>query len=266
MNNQFSHCFAICAYKESPHIEECIKSLKAQSIPARVILCTSTPNEYLNALAKKHDIPLFVRQGESGLAPDWNFALQTADADFVTIAHQDDIYEEHYLERMQDYARQSGDPIILFTDYGELRGEDKVHSNKLLDTKRKINAALKRRAFWGSRFIRKRSLALGCAICCPSVCLHKKKLPEFRFDSSFSCDLDWDAWSRLAKETGDFVYIPEILMHHRIHTQSETTRLLTNGVRFKEDLIILERYWPKPLARLILGKYKESAKSNEGGL
>jgi hypothetical protein len=41
------------------------------------------------------------------------------------------------------------------------------------------------------------------------------------------------------------VYIPEILMGHRISEDSATTRNLANNIRQKEDLEIFEEFWPK---------------------
>lgn len=37
------HVFAICAYKDSPYLESCIRSLAGQRVKSPVILCTSTP-------------------------------------------------------------------------------------------------------------------------------------------------------------------------------------------------------------------------------
>ena len=46
-----THTFAICAYKESPYLEACIRSLKRQSVKTGIILCTSTPGAFLEELA-----------------------------------------------------------------------------------------------------------------------------------------------------------------------------------------------------------------------
>ena len=54
------HTFVICAYKESPFLEECIISLKRQTVPSAIIMITSTPNEYITKLAEKYQIDLFV--------------------------------------------------------------------------------------------------------------------------------------------------------------------------------------------------------------
>ncbi len=261
--NKFSHVFAVCAYKESPYLADCLQALKDQSVPAQILIATSTPNAYINKMAEKFEVPVFVSGRESGIGRDWNFALSCAEADFVTIAHQDDIYLPDYLQSIEEYNRLAKDPILFFTDYGELRNQKEVYDNRLLQVKRKINAFLRPRIFWHSRFMRNRTLSVGNAICCPSVCIHKSKFPDFRFDETMACDLDWDAWSRLAKEKGSFIYIPKPLMLHRIHEGSETTNQLEDGKRFAEDLEMFRRYWPRPLAKMIMKKYATSADSNK---
>ena len=99
------HCFAISAYGESPYLEECIRSLRGQSVRTRVILCTSTPNDLIRELAGRYALPLYIREGASSLHADWNFAVETAvretEAELVTVAHQDDIYHRDYVKALQ---------------------------------------------------------------------------------------------------------------------------------------------------------------------
>ena len=68
-----NHTFVICAYKESPFLEECILSLKNQSIESYIIMITSTPSLYISQLAEKYEIPLYINKGEKGIVQDWNF-------------------------------------------------------------------------------------------------------------------------------------------------------------------------------------------------
>ena len=261
--SEFSHSFAVCAYKESPYLRDCLQSLKDQAEPSPFFIATSTPCAYISGLAEEFGVPVYESGRPSGIGRDWNFALSCADTEFVTIAHQDDLYERDYAKKLREYSRAAKEPILFFTDYGELRGEKKVYDSQLLNVKRKINAFLKPRIFWHSRFMRNRTLSVGNAVCCPSVCLNKGRFPEFRFSEEMACDLDWDAWSRLAREKGSFVYIPQPLMLHRIHEDSETTSQLTEGKRFEEDYEMFRRYWPKPIARLLMRKYAKSADSNK---
>ena len=54
------HTFAVCAYKESPYLESCIKSLVNQKVKSNIIVCTSTPCEFIENMAKKYDLPYYV--------------------------------------------------------------------------------------------------------------------------------------------------------------------------------------------------------------
>ncbi len=262
---RFNHCFALCAYMESPYLEDCISSLLAQELPSRVIVATSTPNTHIERVAKKYGFPLFVNPTPGGgIAADWNFAFDCANAEYVTIAHQDDLYFKEYTKAAAHAARE--DALILFTDYAELFEDQTIIKTHLLSVKRRMNFPLRFRAFQKSRFVRNRILSMGSSVCCPSVVFHKSRLADFSFDPSFKCDLDWDAWSRIARQKGAFVYIPKVLMGHRIHEESETTRLLETGERFSEDLSMFRRYWPAPLARLVMRLYSQSAKSNDKNL
>ena len=72
------HTFAICAYKESPYLRECIESLKKQSVATNIIMTTGTDNKHIRNLAEEYQIPLYVNSGPGGIAGDWNFAYHCA--------------------------------------------------------------------------------------------------------------------------------------------------------------------------------------------
>ena len=52
--------FAICAYKESPYLEDAILSALEQTIPVKILIATSTPSAYIENIARKYDLPYFV--------------------------------------------------------------------------------------------------------------------------------------------------------------------------------------------------------------
>lgn len=65
---QTNHTFAICAYGESPFLEECIQSCIGQTERTNILLATSTPNAYIKNLGGKYGIPVYVnRGGRAGL-------------------------------------------------------------------------------------------------------------------------------------------------------------------------------------------------------
>ena len=257
------HIFAICAYGESPYLEECILSLKAQTVKSNIILATATPNEHIKELCNRYELPLFINNGEHGITQDWNFALSRADAEYVTIAHQDDVYCPNYLEEVLKQLAFAKRPIIAFSDYGELRNGMHVDNNKLLKIKRALLLPLRTKLLWNRIWVRRRVLSLGSPICCPSVTFVKSNCPDVIFQHRYRADEDWEAWEMLSKRKGAFVFCNEILMYHRIHEESETSKILEDNGRTWEDLEMFSKFWPYPIAKVITKLYGTSEKSNK---
>lgn len=256
-----NHTFAICAYKESQYLEECINSLLNQTVKSNIIIATSTPNEHIKSLASKYNLKLFVNNGEHGIGQDWNFAVSSTNTDYVTVAHQDDIYKPTYLEEITDKLEENKDFVIAFSDYREIKNGKEIPLNKNLKIKKILLLPLKLGG--KTRFIKRRVLSLGCPICCPSVTLNMKKVGKNPYKTELKCDLDWDTWDKMTNIKGRFLYIPKELMCHRIHEESETSNLIENNVRLEEDLLMLKRYWPDWIANLIMKRYKNAVKTNE---
>ena len=257
------HTFVVCAYRESQYLEECVCSVVNQKCKSTVVMSTGTPNAYIEEIARKYNLKLFVNEGPSSIANDWNFAVECAKTELVTLAHQDDIYEPEYSEKIVDAYEKGKAPIIMFSDYSELREGIKVKTNRLLKIKRVMLFPLRFRFMWKSRFIRRRILSFGSAICCPAVTLVKTKIPLPLFENNMKSNIDWQAWELLSRLDGSFVYVPERLMAHRIHEESTTSSLLVDNARQQEDLMVFEKFWPRWIARLIEKIYQLSEKSND---
>lgn len=256
------HTFVVCAYKESPYLAECISSLLSQTKRTNIIVVTSTPNEYIESVCNRLNVPLLVGSHESGIARDWSFGLSKAETPLVTIAHQDDVYKPQYAERMLDSVNSTENPLIYFCNYSELRDGEEVGDNGLLHVKRAMLLPLRVNALKNSRFIRRRILSLGSPICCPSVTFVRPNLSEPIFTDELRCDLDWQAWERVSKLSGAFLYDSEICMSHRVHEGSETTALIRDDTRSKEDFIMFSCFWPKWVARVLVKLYSTSQRSN----
>ncbi|MDY5575882.1 MAG: glycosyltransferase family 2 protein, partial [Lachnospiraceae bacterium] len=181
----------------------------------------------------------------------------------VTIAHQDDLYDECYVEKMLNYLNIEKKPLIYFTDYNEIRNGEKVETNKLLRIKRIMLFPLKFRIFWNSKFIRRRILSLGSPICCPSVTYVKENLMNPIFMNHFRTNEDWEAWENISKLDGAFVYCSKPLTFHRIHEESETSAAISETGRAEEDLVMYRKFWPTWIARILTKLYGNSEKSNQ---
>lgn len=256
------HTFVICAFGESPYLRDCVRSLLSQTLKTRVCIATSTPNHLIISTADEYGLDLTINEGNPSIAHDWNCALACAGTPLVTIAHQDDVYHAHYANAAIQYLNRADRPLLFFTDYGELRDDVVVNESRLLHIKRAMLSPLKRESNWGNVHLRRRLMSFGSPICCPSVtyCLHN--IPNPTFQEGMRGGLDWDAWERISRLSGDFVYAPEILMYHRIHEGSETSALIRDDLRTREDYEMFRRFWPTTVARVLNGLYGLSQKSN----
>ena len=256
-----NHTFVICAYKESEYLEDCILSLRNQTVSSSIIMETSTPNDFISELAEKYGIPLYVNP-HGGITQDWNFGLSHVKTKFATVAHQDDVYEPEYTANIMAKFEKSKNPLIAFSDYYELRDGEKVHDTTNLKIKRFMLCPLKISFFKGSRFVRRRILSLGDPICCPAVSFNLDMIqrPIFR-DGFRSCE-DWEAWEIISRLKGDFLYIATPLMSHRIHEESATTAIIQDNARVEENYVMFCKFWPRPIAKLINTFYTKSEDSN----
>lgn len=258
-----NHTFVICAYKENPYLEDTIKSLLNQTVKSDIILSTSTPNEHISNVCAKYDIPIIVNPMPHLAGDDWNYGYNHAKTELITIVHQDDLYSKKFLEKTLEALNKAENPLLVFTDYGELKKGKKEESNVLLRIKRILNYPYKFKRVQKSIWIRKRWLGIGCAMCCPTVTFVKEKLGEDIFDTYYKNSCDYKTWVDLAEYKGSFVYVDEKLLLHRIYAESATTKNLSENIRKAEDFEIMSMLWPKPVAYIINSIYALSEKSNK---
>lgn len=70
------HTFVVLAYKESTYLEECIKSVLNQKYSSKVVIATSTPNEYIKNIAKNYSLEILENPNlGKGIGYDFDFAV-----------------------------------------------------------------------------------------------------------------------------------------------------------------------------------------------
>ena len=258
--SRLEHTFVICAYGDSPYLEECIKSLMNQTLKTNIILYTSTPSKYIEALCTQYDLPYFISKGGS-IGKDGNNALSFVETQYATIADQDDYYEPNYAQEIMKKAKLYRDFLILYTNYFEEKKGKRISKTVNL----KIKTAMLRflNCFSSWKFWRTRILSFGNAICCPAVTYNLANLDKFQFDESLRGNLDWIAWYQIAQLDGRFIFLDKELMCHRIHSDSETSKTIKHHTRTDEDLATLSLFWPKWFATFIMKFYVKSQQTND---
>jgi glycosyltransferase involved in cell wall biosynthesis len=253
------HTFIILAHQESPYLGECVDSLQSQTQKSDILIATSTPSDFLERTAKEHCLELRINPTHRGIAADWNFAFSQARTEYVTLAHQDDIYLPDYTKKCLRAAYGAPDNLIVFPDSEEIvsgkprswTGNTVVRRLMLLfffAAGREI-----RRIPWKNAF-----LALGDAVPCPGVMYHVSKLGDFCFSPEWTVDLDWFTWYNLAQRNGSFVLVRDRLLLHRIHPDCESTAGMKDGRRHEEDRRMFALFWPEWAARVLSRAYSAS--------
>lgn len=252
------HTFAIPVYRKAPNLEALLGSLRAQTGPrSEILLATSTPSAELEDFASRHSVPLYVNPQRIDIATDWNFALAGAQTALVTLAHQDDLFAPNYATSLIGALRRYPAALMAFSDYSEHTPRGPRPRNINLRIKRRLC----QRAFGVRDSISEprdklRLLSLGNPVCCPSVMLNRATLGEFRFPAGLQTNLDWMAWLDLARRPGGFVYVRERLVSKGVHPGSETTMTIANRARQREDRMLFEALWPKPVAVVLTLIYR----------
>ena len=258
------HTFIIPAYKDSVFIEECIISLKKQTIPSKILITTSTPSLFLFDIAKRNNIEILTNEDGNSIVKDWNFAYKSCGTKYLTLAHQDDIYLPYYTELCLANAEKpdNRDNLIVFTNYYEFKVDRPKKISLILSVKRILLWIFLFKNNIHNNFLKRSILAIGNPIACPSVMFNVNNIGSFEFSEEYNYNMDWDAWLRLAKKEGKFIYLKEKLMVHRLHSESQTSIQIRNNNRLAEEEKILKSIWNKPIAKLLMRIYKYSSALN----
>lgn len=257
-----NHTFIVCAYKESPFLEECIKALKSQTLESEIVISTSTPNTFISRIASRYEIPVFTHKQGGSIGKDWNYGWSIATTKYVTITHQDDIYLPSFLETNIHNLEKSEKSVLSFTNYDEIDGASDI-------IPRTINLKIKDvmlqpfKVFTRSRFIRNRVLSFGYPICSPTATYNRNILgADFRFSEVVCGAIDWEAFYRINMIPGVWHYSAKRLILHRIHSESETSNAILNNKRTAEEQMMFEKYWPPFIVRILMKFYTKAQKTN----
>lgn len=254
------HAFAVCAYKDSPYLEACIRSLLKQSVRSEIIICTSTPSPFIEKVADKYQIPLFIRQGKSNIREDWNFAYDMAEARFVTIAHQDDLYQKDYVKRLLENYKKYPDMTLFTGGYTVIRGDRPAVFEMVEFIKRFLRIPLRFHSISHLSLVKKSALLFGNSICCPACAYNKEELGESLFTSPYRFALDWDTLYQLSGRPGRFICVEKTILYYRVHGEATTKACIADNSRVREEADMFSKMWPRPVVKVLMHFYRKAYK------
>ena len=271
MQQEIIHTFAVCAYKDSPYLEECLRSVTSQTVKSEVICCTSTPSSYIRELAARYQVPLYVRDGASNIREDWMFAYGKAQGRFVTIAHQDDRYRSDYAEKLLKAWKKYPDLLLFASDYLTIRMTEKEGKMKAIPepfnmvwlVKKILRLPLRLRFLANRTWIKRSSVWFGNSICCPSCTYNKEQIGDDMFHSEYDFALDWDNLYELAGKKGRFICSEKPLIAYRVHAEATTKACIEDNRRTKDEMAMFEKMWPGWLVKILMHFYRKAYKEYE---
>lgn len=269
-----THAFVICAYKESPYLEFCMRSLWKQTVRSDIYLVTSTPSEYIERLAAKYRIPVFVRDGKSSLREDWLFGWRLAGAShsLVTIAHQDDKYHPRYSEELLKAYEEYPDMTVFCSDYVVLKTEEGVLSDGTMYpggtkmvcgdmvrfVKKLLRLPLRFRRLADRTWVKKLPLMFGNSICCPSCTYNHDVIGDDMFRSNMEFALDWDNLYEMALKPGRFICAETPLLAYRVHDGATTKACIEDNRRSIDEIAMFRKMWPEWIVKILMRYYKKA--------
>ncbi len=271
MHTNVVHTFAVCAYKDSPYLEECLRSVTGQTVKSEVICCTSTPSDYIRELTEKFNVPLYIRDGESNIREDWMFAYEKANGRFVTIAHQDDRYRSDYTENLLKTWKKYPDLLLFASDYITIRmmeqdGKTKAVTeafNMVWLIKKILRLPLRLHFIADRTWVKKSCVVFGNSICCPSCTYNKERIGDDMFHSKYDFALDWDNLYELAGKKGRFFCSEKPLIAYRVHAAATTKACIEDNRRPADEMAMFKKMWPDRMVRILMHFYRKAYKEYE---
>ena len=271
MQQEIIHTFAVCAYKDSPYLEECLRSVTSQTVKSEVICCTSTPSSYIRELTARYQVPLYVRDGASNIREDWMFAYGKAQGRFVTIAHQDDRYRSDYAEKLLKAWKKYPDLLLFASDYLTIRMTEKEGKMKAIPepfnmvwlVKKILRLPLRFHFLADRTWIKRSSVWFGNSICCPSCTYNKEQIGDDMFHSEYDFALDWDNLYELAGKKGRFICSEKPLIAYRVHAAATTKACIEDNRRPAEWMAMFRKMWPDWMVKILMHFYRKAYKEYE---
>ncbi|MBX3464825.1 MAG: glycosyltransferase [Planctomycetes bacterium] len=245
--------FAIPCRDAGPHLRPLLQSLLAQTVQDFALLLVDDASrdgsvDLARAVAGDR-VVVHRNAAPLGIGGNWNRCVELVATPFFCLAHQDDVYEPRYLERMLAALAARPDAGIA---HCRATSVDEA-GRPLASPAERFKEHFWRRAPGADRAAHYARLWRGNFVCCPSVCYRTDAVREvggFRTDLRFA--LDWEYWFRLLRHGHGIADVDETLLHYRRHDATASRAATADQSRFAEELRVLAAAGPSGVAAGLL--------------
>lgn len=272
MQQEIIHTFAVCAYKDSPYLEECLRSVTSQTVKSEVICCTSTPSSYIRELTARYQVPLYVRDGASNIREDWMFAYGKAQGRFCHDRPSGRPIPQRLCRKAFKAWKKYPDLLLFASDYLTIRMTEKEGEMKAIPEPfnmvwlvKKILRLPQRFHFLADRTWIKpeQCLVWQFASAVRPARTIKNRLGTICSHSEYDFALDWDNLYELAGKKGRFICSEKPLIAYRVHAAATTKACIEDNRRPADEMAMFRKMWPDWMVKILMHFYRKAYKEYE---
>jgi glycosyltransferase involved in cell wall biosynthesis len=220
-----------------------IASIRAQSVArwkCSVFDDSTDPDAVDSLVASCEDERFTVTHNATprGIGGNWNAALASAEADFATLVHADDLLAPSYAETVLALHDRYPDTFGVFTGAGIIDHRGAPMRFSAPDLAKKVLHPFPREPWIVAGDEGLRSILRGDFIFCPTVTYRVNRLRQPVFDESLRMTLDLLAFARALMQGEQFVGTKSVQYRYRRHPASTTSTLNADSSRFEEELTV----------------------------
>lgn len=232
------------SYNGARHIGEAIESLLSQTARAARIVCIDDASSDSTGALICHfaarGVELLHNPERCGLPANWNRAIDLVTTPYFVIAHQDDIYEPSYIDRLRALLDDHPRAFIAHCRAKYIDANSKPISHPAASFKDRFWSADEPQERTASDELR--VLSRGDYIICPSVMYRTEAVRSIgKFDESYAFVPDWEYWTRGVAAGLTIVGTHDRLLRYRYHAASATREHEKSLRRFEEELALTNR-------------------------
>ncbi|WP_426350476.1 glycosyltransferase [Alloiococcus sp. CFN-8] len=254
---------SICipTYNSANFLERTLDSVLKQSYKnLEIVIVDDCSQDNTVEIVKKYTDPrvrLYINDKNKGLTGNWNRSVEEASGEYIKLLCADDIIYEHCVEKEVEAFKDNPIVSMVVSNTHIVNSQDKI----TLKQKK-----LSREGVYSGKTLAKKSIRFKNYYGAPCSTLFKKELFQRigGFDNALKLIPDFDLWLRLSYE-GDIYFIDEYLSAFRVHSVSNTNKLMNGGKdTYAEEHILMVKkhmdYNKIPLSSLDLWIHKLSRK------
>lgn len=246
----------ITTYNRTEYLEQALKSVLEQDPgPDEMqieVVDDCSPKEDIEAFVRKfgQDRVSFYRQPKNvGIYANWNTCINRAHGYWVHILHDDDLVLPGFYSRLREAIENESTIGAAFCRHIHI--DEEGNQQFLSPLERETPGIL---SDWLER------IAVMQLIQCPSIVVKRSIYEELGgFCLELSGSNDWEMWKRIAAYYPIW-YAPQILACFRLHSASESSRLVRSGANIadaRRAIEISKFYLPNTLTDKLSRKARE---------